>query len=156
MTDTPSYFPVLDAVTDFGVRRLGTDYDFFLLPPIDKAYGAPAQVEGHVISMLHDTPEARALMKYVASGAQGEAWVKQVGLGTSPRKGAKLEWHTTPLGHKVGEVIQQADKMRMPAYDLIPWEVNVQMGLSLMDYVAGTSNLDAALKKIDDTWAASG
>ena len=59
-------------------------------------------------------------------------------------------------GKSLAEVIQQAPSLRMMACDLMPWAVNVQMGLSLTDYVGGKVDLDTALKQIDDAWAASG
>jgi len=109
MTHAPSFLPFWDGRgedTGFLGKEFGTDYDFFLLPPIDKARGAPGLVESHITAMLRETSESRALMAYVASGAQGEAWAKLCnGFGVSPRKGAKLEWYPDALSRRTAEVI---------------------------------------------------
>jgi hypothetical protein len=96
-------------------------------------------------------------MGYVASGAQGEAFVKRGHmLGGTPRKGAKLEWYPDAYRRRVAEVIQKAPKMRMLAYDLIPYSVLVQMGQPLTEYIDGKITLDGAMKKIDDAWVVVG
>jgi alpha-glucoside transport system substrate-binding protein len=155
MTDTPSYFPVYDGRstdTAFAGKEFGKDFDFFLLPPIDPAYGAPVLMEGHLVSMLRDTSESRALMEYVASGTQGEVWARQVGLGATPRKGARLEWYPDALSRKVAEVMATAPRMRYAAYSLMPYAANLEMGFSLVEYIDGNADLDTALDQIDRSW----
>ena len=160
MNYAPGYLPIFDGrsgATDFLFKAYGTDYDFFLLPTIDKSYGAPVQVESHIAALLHDTDDARALMAYIASGAQGEAYVKQgFKLGGSPGKRTKLEWYPDSYSRRVAEVIQKAPRLRMWAYNLVPWSVYLALSQPMTDYLDGKVTLDGALKKIDEAWAASG
>ena len=67
--------------------RVGTDIDFFPLPPLDA--GQPAPMTGNVdfASALVDRPEVRALMEFMASPEWGEVWAEdQFGDFISPNR----------------------------------------------------------------------
>jgi len=142
--------------TAFSLKKYGQDYDFFLFPPIDKAYGTPVLVEGHITAMFHDRPEVRALMEYLTTGAEIEAWIK-LGKhgGFSPHKDAKLDWYTIPRERALAEAIEVARKagnLHFIAGDLMWPEVNRQYYASISAYVNGDIDLDTALKQIDAAW----
>lgn len=70
--------------------NLEEDVDIFLLPGIDPAYGTPVLVAGDVFGMFNNTPEAQALMAYLATPTPHEIWA---GLGgfLSPHKQVSLD-----------------------------------------------------------------
>ena len=60
-------------------RRLGVDYGFFYLPPIDEQYGKPFLVAGDIMAMFNDRPEVRAIdgvlhRAAVSQGLAGDGW----------------------------------------------------------------------------------
>jgi alpha-glucoside transport system substrate-binding protein len=145
--------------TAFRSKVYGQDYAFFLLPPIDKAYGTPVLVgSAFITAMFHDRPEVRALIEYLTTGAQSEAWIK---LGRranfSPHKDASLDWYTIPQERAVAEAIEGARKagnLHFIAGDLMWPTVNSQYHTSISSYVNGDIDLDTALKQIDAAWPA--
>ena len=52
--------------------RIGTDIDFFMLPPIDPSRADPVIGTAGFVSALVDRPEVRAFMEFVASPEWGE------------------------------------------------------------------------------------
>jgi alpha-glucoside transport system substrate-binding protein len=134
-------------------NEYGQDYDFFLLPAIDQAHGAPVQAEAHITGMFQDRPEVRALMEYLSTGAQIEAWIKLGhSAGLSPYKGASLDWYTIPQERAAAEIAQaaqQAGNLQFVAGDSMEAEVSAAFYESMKAYVAGEIDLDTALKQID-------
>jgi alpha-glucoside transport system substrate-binding protein len=115
-------------------------------------------VESFVTAMFHDRPEVRALMDYLSTGAQNEAWIK-LGrhAGFSPHKDASLDWYTIPQERAVAVAIEAARKagnLRILAGDSVWPTVNAQYSKSISAYVNGDIDLDTALKQIDAAWPA--
>ncbi len=54
--------------------RIGTDIDFFMLPPVDPSRPTPVEGSAGFVSAMVDRPEVRALMEFVASPQWGEDW----------------------------------------------------------------------------------
>jgi alpha-glucoside transport system substrate-binding protein len=131
----------------------GRDYDFFVLPPIDPAYGTPVVVEGMLAMMFHDRPEVRALMEYFTTGEQVHDWITRgVHDRLSPHKAASLDWYTNPRERAVAELVRNAKALRYWGADMMPDAVLGQFVKSMAGYVDGKMDLDAALKQIDDAW----
>lgn len=149
---------VFSDYTAFTGKEYGKDYDFFVLPPIDPQYGAPIQVEGDLYAVLNDRPEVRALMEYFTQGGDLEARIKEGEIfALSPNKNATVEWQQHPFDKKVAQLAmdaQKAGKLHYIAGEGMPPAVNSQFYKSISDYVAGTIDLDTALKQIDAAWSA--
>ena len=139
--------------TAFTRKVFKTDYDFFLLPPIDPNYGAPIQVEGVITAMFHDRPEVRALLEYLTTGDQLEYWIAWgIPFGFSPHKNAKPDWSNNLRERAIAEVIQaaqQAGSLHFTASDLMWPEVQKQFHASMTAYIAGDIDLDTALNQVD-------
>lgn len=148
-----------DGVSDhtiFDDKVFGQDYAFFVLPPIDPAYGAPVQMQAFFYSMFHDRPEVRALMQYLATGADVEAWIKQgQHFGVSPHQNATLDWYPHERERAVAELgmaAQQTGNLHYLAGEAMWPAVQSQFYKSISDYIAGKIDLDTALQQIDATW----
>lgn len=159
----PNYIWAFDgagSATAFVGKEYGKDYGFFLLPPIDKAHGAPVQVEAHITAMFQDRPEVRALMEYLSTGAPTEAWVRQGDTaGLSPYKGASLDWYTIRQERAAAEIAQaaqEAGNLAFIAGDSMEPEVMERFYESMRAYVAGRIDLDTALQQIDAARPAPG
>jgi alpha-glucoside transport system substrate-binding protein len=130
----------------------GVDYDFFYFPPVDPAYGEPVLMAGDVYTMLKDTPEARAFLEYLSTGASAEVMVRNGG-GLSPHQDSSLDWYTTDIDRRIAEILLNAETVRFDASDLMPGEVGAgTFWSSMVDYVTGAVDLDTALQEIDDSW----
>lgn len=130
---------------------LGEDVDVFLLPSIDDAFGTPVLVAGDVFGMFNDTPEARALMEYLASPTPHEIWA---GLGgfLSPHKAVSLEVYPDPVSMKEAEFLTQAETIRFDGSDMMPGAVGTGTFWSgVVDYVAGTPT-EQVLDEIEASW----
>jgi alpha-glucoside transport system substrate-binding protein len=109
--------------------------------------------------MFHDRPEVRALMEYLTTGAQIEAWIKLGNhAGFSPHKETRLDWYTNPRERAVAEVAEAARKdgnLHMNAGDVMWPTVSAQFYKSISSYVNDDIDPDTALKQIDAAWPAA-
>ena len=124
------------------------DYAVFPFPEIDAAYGVPALGAGDVIVMLNDTPEARALMQYLATAEPHEIWA---GLGgfLSPHRGVSLDVYPDDIVRAQAEALAGAEVFRFDGSDLMPAAVGAgTFWTNIVDYVAG-DDLDAVLGAIE-------
>lgn len=130
----------------------GEDYAFFYLPPIDPAYGKPVLVAGDLMGMFNDRPEVRAVMSFFASGASVQDWMA-VGGAISPHADSDLSWYGDDIERGVAEIIRNATSLRFDASDLMPGEVGAgSFWRGMTDFVAGTVDLDTAMREIDSGW----
>ncbi|PDV99721.1 ABC transporter substrate-binding protein [Candidatus Chloroploca asiatica] len=139
-----SFFP--------STAEAGVDFDFFYLPSIDPAYGDPVLVAGDLMAMFNDRPEVRAVMSYFSSGASLQNWL-QSGGAISPHNDSDLSWYANDIERGVGEIILNATSLRFDASDLMPGQVGAgSFWTGMTDFVAGTVDLDTAMREIDAAW----
>lgn len=134
---------------------------FFNFPTIDPQYGQPLQVEGQFPTMLNDRPEVRAVMEWITTGRQVEAWIEMwegtpMDVFFSPFKGAPLAPHTTGRDRATYDLLTNVKPQRQTICDLLPLEVSTQYDDSMADYAAGVVDLETALQAIDDSWPGNG
>ena len=128
----------------------GIDFSFFPFPPIDPQYGAPALGGANVFVMFNDTPEARALMRYLATPGFEEILVAETGW-LSANKRVGLGAYPDELTRKAAQILIQAPIFRFDGSDLMPASVGSgSFWTGILDYISG-ENLDTVLKKIEDS-----
>jgi len=126
----------------------GEDYDFFPFPPIEEKWGTPVLGGADLIVMFNDTPEARALMQYLASPKPQEIWAAKGGF-LSPHRGVSLDVYPDDLTRKMAKMVVEAEVFRFDASDLMPAAVGAgSFWKGTLDYVGGT-DLDAVLEEIE-------
>lgn len=124
------------------------DYAFFPFPQIDPKWGTPALGGADLIVMLNDTPEARELMKYLASPEAQEIWAAKGGF-LSPNKRVSLDVYPDATTKAIAEALVGAEVFRFDASDLMPAAVGAgSFWKGTLDYVGG-EDLDAVLKTIE-------
>ncbi len=135
--------------------KAGVDYDFYPLPAIDPAIGAPVEFGGDLFSMFHDRPEVRAVIQYFTTYEAIQPWIKAGGGGAlSPHNNAVLADYTTDLDRKLAQTLSQAPNVRFDGSDLMPGEVGSgSFWKGMTDYISGSANLDQALTEIQAGWA---
>ena len=139
----PGFFP--DDVT------VGEDVDYFYLPPIDQEQGRPVLGAGDLFSAMQDSPEVRAVMRWLSTGESTKAWL-QAGGFVSPHADTPLEWYPSDVERGYAEILQNADTFRFDASDMMPGQVGTgAFWTGMVDWVNGEP-LDEVLPAIDDAW----
>lgn len=131
--------------------NLEEEVDIFLLPGIDPAYGTPVLVAGDVFGMFNNTPEAQALMEYLATPTPHEIWA---GLGgfLSPHQQVSLDAYPDALSRKQAEFLTNAETIRFDGSDMMPGAVGTGTFWSgVVDYVAGEP-VEDVLDDIEASW----
>ncbi len=131
--------------------NLEEDVDIFLLPGIDLAYGTPVLVAGDVFGMFNNTPEAQALMEYLATPIPHEIWA---GLGgfLSSHKQVSLDAYPDALSKKQAEFLSNAETVRFDGSDMMPGAVGTGTFWSgVVEYVAGEP-VEDVLDSIEASW----
>ena len=127
------------------------DYDVFPLPAIDEKFGMPILVAGDAFAMFNDTPEARALMAYLATPTPHEIWA-QLGGFISPHKQVSPDIYPDAVSQKIALILANADLVRFDGSDMMPSEVGTGTFWSgIVDFAEGTS-AEEVTKEIDASW----
>ncbi len=127
------------------------DYDIFPLPEIDSRFGTPILVAGDAFGMFNDTPEARALMQYLATPQPHEIWA---GLGgfISPHKQVSVEAYPDLISQKIAQILADAEAIRFDGSDTMPGAVGTGTFWSgIIDFAVGEP-AEEVTKTIDASW----
>ena len=133
--------------------EVGTDVDYFYLPPIDEDLGKPVLGAGDIYGVFNDRPEVREFVKYLTTGASTEYWVKSGGF-VSPHNDTPMDWYPTDADRGYAEILQNATTFRFDGSDLMPGAVGAgSFWTGMVDYVsANGENLDEVMQTIDSAW----
>jgi len=134
-----------------GGDEIGEVVDFFYLPPIDEEQGSPVLGAGDMLSPMRDTPEVRAVMRFLSTGDSIKEWVQSGGV-VAPHKDAKLEWYPTEANRKYAEILHNADTFRFDGSDMMPGQVGAGAFWKQMTNWVSGDELENALKSIDQAW----
>jgi alpha-glucoside transport system substrate-binding protein len=153
--------------------QIGTDIDFFVLPPVDPSQPTPVTGGAAFASALVDRPEVRAFMEFVASPEWGTHWASDsFGAFISPNRRFDLSNYgdasldpavavRTEMA-KVAISALQSDAFRFDASDvLMPAAIgggtaNGAPGAfwrAMVDWVDGTRSIEKGFADIDAEWA---
>ncbi|MBA7645414.1 hypothetical protein ES703_53170 [subsurface metagenome] len=126
----------------------GVDFSFFPFPPIDAEYGTPALGAADLFGMFNDTPEARALMRYLITPGAQEIWVVELGKLSANRR-LNPNAYPDELTRKAAEILVGAKTFRFDGSDLMPAAVGSGTFWSgILDYVGG-EDLNTVLEAIE-------
>jgi len=128
--------------------KAGQDYDFFILPPIEAGAEPPALVAGDVAVMLNDTPEARELMRYLATPQPSEIWAGRGGF-ISPNRRVSLSAYPDDLTRRQAEFTTGAQVVRFDGSDSMPSVIGAgSFWQGVLNYASG-QDLDTVLQRIE-------
>jgi len=131
--------------------ELGTDVNYFYLPPIDEEFGKPVLGSGGIMSMFNDRPEVREVMRYLTTGESARVEA-QAGTIVAPHNDADLAWYPSDIQRGYAEILQAADTFRFDGSDLMPGAVGAgAFWTGMVDYVSG-EDLDSVMETIDNSW----
>jgi alpha-glucoside transport system substrate-binding protein len=132
--------------------KAGTDYAFFGFPDIDPKYAGAIEAAGDLFGMFKDTPQSRALMKYLVTPDAQSIWVKRGG-ALSPNRKVSLDSYPDELARNSAQILTSASIVRFDASDLMPDAMNTAFMKATLDYVNNPGNLDTILASLDKTQA---
>ena len=119
-------------------------YDFFPFPApaADQANATALQGAGDVVMMFHSTPQAEALVKYLASPQSAAIWA-HIGGFTSPNKGVPLSDYPDPVTQADAKALTNATSFVFSLDDLQgSWEQT--MWQDMIDFVKTPTSAEVA------------
>ncbi|HEV7677251.1 MAG TPA: extracellular solute-binding protein [Candidatus Dormibacteraeota bacterium] len=143
-----------------GSLQAGSGFDFFPFPSIN---GSPAAVSGggDVAVMLNDTPQAQALIKYLASPQGGAIWAHLGGF-TSPNNKVSTSVYPDAISSKAAKaLIDAGSNVAFDMSDQAPAAFGGTAGsgewADLQNFVRNTSDISGIQAKLEaDALAAYG
>lgn len=126
------------------------DYDYFLFPEIDSAYGKPILSAGDLFGMFNDTPAARSLIEWLAGAESQEIWAARGGF-ISANVNVDTEVYPDPVIRQAAELLVEADVVRFDASDMMPGAVNDAFWAGALEFVENPEDLDQILEDIEAT-----
>jgi len=140
-------------ITDFFVKanpniKPVQDFAFFGFPDIDTRNAGALEAAGDLFGMFKDTPQARALIKYLTTPEAQAIWVKRGG-ALSPNKKVELGQYPDDLSREAAKLLTGAKIARFDASDLMPEAMNNAFWKATLAYVNDPSKLDSILADLD-------
>ena len=128
------------------------DIDFFAHPDIDPAHAG--NVEGFADSfvMYNDTPQAKALMSYLATADAQSLFV--AGGGTLAAN-STVQNFPDPVFKKAADIVASAKTLLVDASDFFPADMKTGFYKGILDFTKDQSKLDSILATLDQVQAAS-
>ncbi|HEY6058818.1 MAG TPA: extracellular solute-binding protein [Candidatus Limnocylindrales bacterium] len=136
-------------ITDFFKKQGGAkdgEFDFFPMPDINSQFSGAVEGAGDLFGMFNDTPQARALMKYLVTADAQDIWVKLGGALSANKNAIDYPDDTSK---RSAEILANAKIFRFDASDLMPQAMNDAFWKGIVDYVKDPNKLDSILSNLD-------
>lgn len=144
-------------ITDFFVKanpnlKPVEGYTFFPFPDIDPKYAGASTVAGDLFGMFKDTPQARALIKYLTTPEAQSIWTKRGG-ALSPNKKVAMDAYPDEIAKQQAQTLISAKTVRFDGSDLMPESMNNAFFKAVLDFIQNPSSLDSILARLDQVQA---
>jgi alpha-glucoside transport system substrate-binding protein len=136
----------------FAQKRPGIDYDLFGFPAIDPAFAGAVVSAGDLVGQFSDTPQAAALIQWLASPEAQQIWIERGGKLTA-NKGVPLEAYPDDVARRSAQILTTAGIVRFDASGLMPPLMQTAFLSGVLDYVRDPTQLDRILADLDDVQA---
>lgn len=156
-TDPPGCYlhraaSVITELDGFAEKRPGIDYDLFGFPDIDPAFAGAVVSAGDLVGQFSDTPQAEALMQWLASPEAQQIWIERGGKLTA-NKSIPLEAYPDDVARRSAQILTTAGFVRFDASGLMPPLMGTAFSSGVLDYVRDPTQLDGVLADLDDVQA---
>jgi alpha-glucoside transport system substrate-binding protein len=140
-------------ITDFFVKavptlKAGVDFNFFGLPDISSQFAGAHVVSGDAWSMFKDTPQARSLIKYLATAPAQDIWVKRGGK-IALNNQVSVDDYPDALSKSTAQILVATKIGKYDAGDLMPSVMKNAYWKAVLDFANNQSNLDSILANLD-------
>jgi len=123
------------------------EYDFFPMPEMNPQFAGSVTGGGDLFGMFNDTPQARALMRYLVTPEAQEIWVQR---GGALSVNTSVTTYPDEISKRAAAVLSNASQFRFDASDLMPEQMNAAFLQSMVDYTRDPSSLDNILAHLDE------
>lgn len=132
----------------FPKQKAGEDYDFFPFPDINPDFSGAVEGAGDLFGMFHDTPQAKALMKYLVTPEAQSIWV---GIGGALSANKQVTDYPDDISKRSAELLTSAKIFVFDASDLMPTDMNDAFWKATVTYTQHPDQLDSLLADLDKT-----
>ena len=129
----------------------GTDYSFFPFPPFTAGAQSSVEIGGDLIGAFTNTPQAQALVRYLATPQAQAIWAKIGGGYLSANNQVPTSDYPDVLSQKAAKVLSSAQIAVFDASDQMPSAMTNAFYSAVLDYIQNPSNLTSILKNLDAT-----
>jgi alpha-glucoside transport system substrate-binding protein len=123
------------------------DIAFFPLPDFNPDYTNIRQVSGEIVGVFNDTPQSRALVKYLAT-PEAQSLIAETGIWLAANKRVPLESYPSPFTRKAAEALATGNTYYY-GNALMPQAMSDAFWKSVLDYMQNPGNLDTILAELD-------
>ena len=106
-------------------------------------------VAGDAFVITKDTPQARALLKYVATAEAQDIWVKRGGGKIAINKQVSLNDYPDAISKSIAQVVVDTKIARYDAGDLMPSDMQQAYWSAALKFATDQSKLDSILADLD-------
>jgi alpha-glucoside transport system substrate-binding protein len=146
-TFIPNFF-----LEDYKNLKPVDDFNFVPPPSYNSQYDGNVEFFFDNFVMYNDTPQARALMNYLATA---DAQSIFVAAGGTLAANTKVTDFPDPVFKHAAEVISGASKLLVDASDNMPNEMRIAFLKATLDFTKDQSQLDSILKNLDQVQASA-
>ncbi|NYI05085.1 ABC transporter substrate-binding protein [Allostreptomyces psammosilenae] len=138
---------------DPGTPRAGFVFSSEVLPGADPASGA-RQVSGDLAAMFRDTPQARELVRFLASDAAQESWARNTAEGLPRPLSANARvpagvYGTDPTTARLAEVLRSSDTLCLDASDAMPPPMRDAFQRAVLEFLGDPTQMEELLGQLE-------
>jgi alpha-glucoside transport system substrate-binding protein len=124
------------------------DVDFFPFPAVDPKVPSSLEITGEALGAFTDTPQVRALMRYVAT-PEFSSLVAKTGLWLGANRQTAVSAYPSVLSQRAARTYADAPDARFGAKDAMPTAMSQAFLKSVVDYVKAPERLPAILDSLE-------
>jgi alpha-glucoside transport system substrate-binding protein len=128
------------------------NFDFMPFPDIDPRYSGSLIGAGDLFGLIRDTPQARALMRYLITPEAQAVWVRR---GGALSGNMRVDAYPDAISAREAKLLASATHFRFDASDQMPDELNRAFWQAVLDYTREPDRLDDILAHMDAVAAAA-
>jgi alpha-glucoside transport system substrate-binding protein len=137
--------------------RFGTDYDFFVLPPIDPGE-LPVLGGGEFAALLTDDPSAVRFIEFLTTAQAGEGWAARGGYLSPFAPILDDAFHPDGSARRASAILARATAFRTDGSDRMPRRVGASpepgsFWAEMTAWISDRKSLEEALEAIDLRYA---
>lgn len=135
-----------------GPPRPGTDFEFFPFPPFGDRAGDLWLASVDLAAMFNDTPQARALMRFLATKDAQRLWPARSGPGAGAimaNKDVERSVYGDGISRRLADIVGSDRPPCFDAADVMPPAMRNAFYRAVLEYVSDPGRLDELLRQLD-------
>jgi alpha-glucoside transport system substrate-binding protein len=155
-TDPPGCYMAHQAsfIADFFVQNNPDlqpieDFAFFPFPAFEANAPDSMVSGGDILAMFNDTPQARALMRYLAQPEAQAIWAARGGGYLSPNRALPNSVYPDELSQLVAERLTSVEQAVFDASDQMPQAMNDAFWQGILNFIQDPASLDSVLEELE-------